>query len=330
MAVTIRLAEKLQRNAPFDLIHCRSYMPAIAGQRMKRKFGTKFLFDMRAFWADERVDGGQWRLDRFTDRAVYKYFKRKESAFFREADHVVSLTEAGRQVMLERPEFEAGGPPISIIPCCVDFEHFAPSSPAGKARARVELGIGEEERVGVFLGSMGSLSMLAEMLDFFEVYKTREPNAHFLLITPDRPKPIIEAARERGLDPSSLTVRSASREEVPFLSAAADYGLFFVRPVPSKRGGSPTKMGELLALGLPIVTNSDVGDVEPLLVELEAGAIVKAFNKEAYREAIDRLAAMPPDRDGIRRRARTRLDLAAAVARYDTIYREMLGLAVAR
>jgi glycosyltransferase involved in cell wall biosynthesis len=330
MAATIRLAYKLQRSAPFDLVHCRSYMPAIAGLRMKRKYGTKFLFDMRAFWADERVEGGQWRLDRLADRTVYRYFKRKERTFFREADHIVSLTEAGKKVILEQPNFESGGPPVSVIPCCVDFDHFTPASPAEWTRARAELAIGDDEKVVVFLGSLGSLSMLEEMLDFFRVFREREPKACFLLITPESPEPIVAAARERGLEPEFLRVRSASRDEVPFLAGAADFGLFFVRPVPSKKGGSPTKMGELLALGLPIATNSDVGDVEHLLAELEAGAIVHSFSDASYREALDRLDAMPFYPEGIRERARARFDLAAAVERYDTIYRDMLRLPAAR
>jgi glycosyltransferase involved in cell wall biosynthesis len=324
-----RKAAELRRIAAFDLVHCRSFLAAIPGHAMKRKSGTRFLYDMRAFWADERVDAGQWRIDRFPYREVYRFVTRRESRFFREADHIVSLTEAGRQVMLARPEFAASGPPISVIPCCVDFDHFVPASPQGRALARAQLGIAEDEKVVAVLGSVGGLTMLEEMLDFFRVYRQREPRARLLMITTSAPGPILDAARGRGVEPERLTIRSASREEVPVFTAAADFGLFFVRPVPSKKAGSPTKMGEMFALGLPIVTNAGVGDVEELCAELKAGAVVRDFTESAYDAAIDALAAMPHDPAGISERARARLDLSVAVAEYDRIYQSLLGVSVA-
>jgi hypothetical protein len=45
-----------------EVVHCRSYISALIGQAAKKKFGTRFIFDMRGFWADERVDGGLWKL----------------------------------------------------------------------------------------------------------------------------------------------------------------------------------------------------------------------------------------------------------------------------
>ncbi len=42
-------ALKLHKKNRFDLIHCRSYIAAEVGLWLKKKFGTKFLFDMRGF-----------------------------------------------------------------------------------------------------------------------------------------------------------------------------------------------------------------------------------------------------------------------------------------
>ena len=53
----------------FSIAHCRSYISAFVGLAMKKKFGTKFLFDMRGFYADERVDGKIW------NRKIIKYNK---------------------------------------------------------------------------------------------------------------------------------------------------------------------------------------------------------------------------------------------------------------
>ncbi len=64
----------------FDIVHCRSYITALAGIWMKRKWGVKFVFDMRGFWADERVDGNIWKLNNPIFKLVYTFFKKKERA----------------------------------------------------------------------------------------------------------------------------------------------------------------------------------------------------------------------------------------------------------
>ena len=70
-----REAERLHRRQPFDLVHCCSYPPALIGLALKRRHGVRFLFDMRGFWADERVDGGLWNLRNPLFRSVFHWFK---------------------------------------------------------------------------------------------------------------------------------------------------------------------------------------------------------------------------------------------------------------
>src|SRR5690348_11149221 len=43
------------------IVHARSYVPSVAAVAIKGVTGAKYLFDMRGFWADERVDGGLWQ-----------------------------------------------------------------------------------------------------------------------------------------------------------------------------------------------------------------------------------------------------------------------------
>jgi glycosyltransferase involved in cell wall biosynthesis len=320
-----RLASRLHRQAPFDLVHCRSYIPALVGLRMKRRYGVRFMFDMRGFWADERVDGHQWNLSNPLFRAVYDYFKRRETEFLEEADHVVSLTDAGKAILLARRADRRHGPPITVIPCCVDFEAFPPVTEVGRASARRLLGIDPDAKVAAYLGSFGSWYMVDEMLDFFRVQLEREPDALFLIISREPREDILAAARARGVPAGRLLVRPASRAEVPRFVAAANYGLFFIKPVFSKKASSPTKMGELLALELPIVTNAGVGDVDRILEEAGAGVVVQSFDEPAYRRALDELDALTPNVDRWRAAARRWFDLRTGIGRYDAIYQGLLG-----
>jgi glycosyltransferase involved in cell wall biosynthesis len=319
-----RLAEQLRRERRFDLVHCRSYLPALVGLGMKRRHDVAFIFDMRGFWADERIDGRIWNLSNPVLRAVYNYFKRREAEFLAQADQIVSLTQAGEDILLaRRPQTEVG-PPITVIPCCVDFAAFPPVTTGDRATARHLLGIAPDARVVAYVGSIGTWYMLGEMLDFFRVQLERDPDALFLIVSREPADKIRAAAARRGVPADRLIIRAASREEVPKFVAAADYGLFFIKPVFSKKSSSPTKMAEFLALELPMVTNRGVGDVERIIAESGAGVVVDRFDEDAYRKALDELEALHPDMDHWRVAARRWFDLEQGIARYDSIYKAIV------
>ena len=69
-----REARKLLAKHHFGLVHCRSYIAAFVGLMLKRRGMIPFLFDMRGFWADERVDGNLWNLRNPLYKSIYTYF----------------------------------------------------------------------------------------------------------------------------------------------------------------------------------------------------------------------------------------------------------------
>jgi glycosyltransferase involved in cell wall biosynthesis len=320
-----RAAISLHRARPFDIVHCRSYIPARAGLALKRRFGVRFLFDMRGFWPDEKVEGNNWNLANPLYAAVYRYFKRLESRLLRGADSIVSLTAAGKAQLLTRPELPGAGERITVIPCCVDFDHFPLATAEARQTARERLGIAANVSVLLYLGSLGSWYMLDEMLDFFRVYASRHPGARLLFVTPDDPRAIREAAAARDLDPDRLTILAASREEVPGLMAAADLGIFFIKPVFSKTASSPTKMGEMLAVGLPIVANKGVGDVERMIDDMQCGVAIGEFTPQSYSRGIARTEELKGSPEERRDRALPWFDVKLGIERYDQVYRQLLA-----
>lgn len=316
-----RLAHRLHAREGFEFSHCRSDLPALVGLWMKRRFGLPFIFDMRGLWADERLDGGIWKLSNPLMRMAYEYFKRREIDFLSEAAHVVSLTKDGERVVRSWRPIPEVGPPITVIPCCADFGAFPPIQASDRTAARRLLGIEPNARVAVYLGSFGGWNLVAEMLDFFRVQLERDPQAIFLIVSHQPREEIVAAAQARGIPPDRVVVRAASRPEVPKLVAAADYGIFLIKPAFSKKASSPTKMGEFLALELPIVTNGEVGDVAQIVEESGAGVLIERFDAAAYRRALDQLERLRPDMQRWREAAHRWFDLELGVTRFDEIYR---------
>ena len=95
-------------------------------------------------------------------------------------------------------------------------------------------------------------------------------------------------------------------------------------PVFSKKASSPTKLGEFLAMELPIVTNRGVGDVDRIMGETGAGVLVDGFNDRAYADALAGLESLAPDMQRWRAAARSWFDIDAGVGRYDSIYRSSI------
>jgi glycosyltransferase involved in cell wall biosynthesis len=318
-----RAAARLHRRAPFDIVHCRSYIPAMAGLSLKRRFGVRFLFDMRGLWPDERVEGGSWPQSSPVYRAVYAYFKRVEARLLQQADHIISLTSAGDRQLRAMPALAGRSPAVTVVPCCADFDHFRLVGADDRARSRAALGIDPAAKVLAYLGSIGSWYMLDEMLDLFRLYAARFPSAVLLFVTHEPEARLRSAAAARGVDPARILVRAASREQVPELVAAADAGLFFIKPVPSKTASSPTKMAEIMALGLPILTNGGVGDVAEIVADTSCGAVVERFDRAGYEAAIDDLEAVAASPEEIRSAGLRWFDVAEGIRRYDRVYRTL-------
>ncbi|MEN9523575.1 MAG: hypothetical protein RL065_1952, partial [Bacteroidota bacterium] len=115
--------QQIIKKNPIKIVHCRSYISALIGLWAKKKWNTKFLFDMRGFWADERVEGKIWNINKQPYSTIYKFFKRKEKQFNLESDAVVSLTHAGKKVLLQWfPSITDDK--ITVIPCCADTDFF--------------------------------------------------------------------------------------------------------------------------------------------------------------------------------------------------------------
>ena len=324
LAALKRAAARLHRASPFDLVHCRSYIPAMVGLDMKRRFGVSYLFDMRGFWPDERVEGGSWSLSNPVHRGVYDYLKRVEARLLRGAGHIISLTQAGKNQLLTRPQFQPSGPDITVIPCCVDFDHFPLLDDSARAVSRAALSIPADAKVVAYLGSVGTWYLLDEMLDFFRVYARHHPGALFLFITPDEPGPILARAELAGIGTDRLVIRSATRDEVPKLMAAADFGLFFIKPCFSKMASSPTKMGEMLAMGLPVVTNAGVGDVAEIVRDTGCGVAIERFDEASYEAAIVSIESLALSARQLRETARSLFDIDIAIDRYEGVYRALV------
>jgi glycosyltransferase involved in cell wall biosynthesis len=110
---------------------------------------------------------------------------------------------------------------------------------------------------------------------------------------------------------------------VPRLMPAADAGVSFIRTGTSKLACCPTKLGEMMALGMPLFVNGEIGDVEEIIRESRGGLVVSRFDKDSLTKAVGALDAFDSSPEQIRSGARRWFDLADGIAAYHSIYRSL-------
>ncbi|MGB1018251.1 MAG: glycosyltransferase [Chitinophagales bacterium] len=319
-------AEQLHKQIGFDILHCRSYISALVGLKMKRKFGTKFLFDMRGFWADERVDGKIWNIRNPIFSLVYKYFKKKEVAFLENADVTISLTHNAKAKILNFKTIKNNPIDIEVIPCCVDLDRFdeAKLKKENKSALRSALGIEENEFVLTYLGSIGTWYMLEEMLDFFKVLLKHKPNSKFLFVTAESKEYIFSEAAKRKIPKDRFVITKADYTEVPLYLSLSNYAVFFILPVFSKSASSPIKQGEIMSMGVPIICNAGVGDTDYVLNKYDCGFLVQDFNESNYEKIISKLDSKIWNKEIIRNAASEFYALDNGIESYNNAYKKIL------
>lgn len=311
----------LNRQKQFSIVHCRSYISAMTGMHMQQRFGTKFIFDMRGFYADERVEGGIWKLSNPVFKAVYNFFKKKEQQFFSTANYTVSLTQKGKNIIQGWKNIKNQPIPIQVIPCCADLDLFSEKSiDAGTLQQlRSQFKLTGNEFVLNYLGSVGTWYMLDEMLDFFKCLLTFKPDARFLFITGEPAGDILGKAKSKGIPEACFIITPAPHKQVPTYLALSSCSIFFIKPVFSKSASSPTKQGEIMGMGMPHICNAGVGDVDDIIDE-RSGVLIKTLNYAAYKSAIQKLLGTIFDKDYIRSRSQQIYSLSAGVEKYKQVY----------
>jgi glycosyltransferase involved in cell wall biosynthesis len=268
--------------------------------------------------AEEYEDAGRWERE----GAPFRITKWIEGVAIRRASGIVVLTERVRRMLFG----DSGDPRVHVIPCCADIEAIEAGAPL-RREVRERLGVGEDP-VLVYVGKFSGWYMEREMAEFFAVAREQRPGLRFLVLTQGDREPIAAELARHAVEPAAATIASAPPQDVPGYLAAADLALCLIRPSPSKASSSPTKIGEYLAAGLPIVATAGVGDCDALLDRPGLGALLQVpIDRPALAAAAtSALALIGDERAGraCREVARRELSLTSrGIPAYDALYRQV-------
>jgi glycosyltransferase involved in cell wall biosynthesis len=294
-------------------------VPSVIALAVKRLTGAKFLFDMRGFWADERVDGGIWPR---TSR-LFRLAKDCERIFLQSADHVVSLTHRAVGEIKTFDYLRGRFPAVTVIPTCADLSKF---------RSLSYRRSGEPFVLG-YVGSAGTWYLFDEVAACFSFLLTIKPHARLLILNRGEHAYIRERLFAMRIPDESVEIREAAHSDVPRFMAGMDAGIFFYKPSYSRLACAPTKLAEFLGCGVPCLSNEGVGDMPHVLETEGVGVVLHSFDHTSRATAVKALLSIV-NQPGVAERcvaaSQRHFSLDAGVAKYATIYEGLLSLRLGR
>jgi glycosyltransferase involved in cell wall biosynthesis len=328
-ALTLKKAYKIAvhifSKSEFELIHFRGYTFGNTVRKLKKKFKIPVIFDMRSFLPDERVLGGMWKLNNPLHFCIYKYFKFLEGKFYKEFDRVISQTHLGEKVIRDWG-FNEEVTKVEVVPCCADLDFFNYNNYSSEDELiRKELSVTNEDFVLGYVGSIGTWYCLDDMMAFFKVLLEKKPNAKFVFLSPVAPEIIFDSAEKLGVELSSIRLKFLDRSQMPRYISIFDWSIFFIKPGIGKAASCPVKHGELMGMGIPIIANTKVGDIDLIVGEEGSGLIVESFNHVSYQNILKKLASFSASKNKIRTIGSKYYNLESGVSSYVKIYNELLN-----
>lgn len=297
-----------------QIFHARSYVPALVGVCLKWVFGVRFIFDMRGFWADERISHGIWP----PGSPLHTVAKTCERFFLLNADAVVSLTHSAVKEMRAFPYLKQSPPHFEVIPTSVDLGRFSPRDRLNRSQFSL-----------CYIGSIARYSF-DEVLACFKELLLMKPDSRLLIFNRDSPGDIATKVAGSGVPSDRIECRAVEPEDMPAAIADADAGIFFTKADFASKAHQPTRFSEFLACGIPCLTNPGIGDIDTLLREGTPGVLLNGRDQESRRAALRELiavAANPKTSLACRMTAEERFSLTAAVRSYSELYSRVVRAA---
>jgi glycosyltransferase involved in cell wall biosynthesis len=205
----------------------------------------------------------------------------------------------------------------------VDVEQVEAGA-ARRAEMRGRFGWSDDHVVLVYAGKFSTWYMAAEMAQLFAALRALVPSARFLVLTQSPPELILDELDRVGVPRSAVVVTRVDPVEVGAHLSAADLAVSFIMPSPSKVASSPTKLGEYLAAGLPVIVGAGVGDTDAIVERERVGVVVHAHGFDDHEAALRAALALRAETgiaDRCRSVARQELSLRdVGIPRYRALY----------
>src|SRR5262245_43100557 len=255
-----------------DIIHARTFIGGLIGLALATVLRAKLIYHNEGFYPDEQVDAGIWHQS----SRQYKVAKALEGLLYSRADAVIALSHKAKTVIENFPRVHREGTPIAVVPSCVDLERFNQTRSA-------KIDPGNTFRL-VYVGSVGGRYDFERVVRFAFIV-SQHRSVQLSVLTQSDKRVVSNILDRSGLPSAAWTVDQVPHRQMPAELAEQNAGVHFLPQGLADFGGSPTKIGEYWAAGLPAVVTPDLGDTDDIILREKVGVVVRGHSDEDYRLA---------------------------------------------
>ena len=202
---------------------------------------------------------------------------------------------------------------LITVPCCVSDDRFT---------SQKNMELTDNRLIFLYTGSLAHWQCGMEMIKLFSLLHQFDDRCYLMLLIPkpDQGK-VIEWAVKFGLTDKAYYVAEVNHQDVPKHLYRGHLGLLLRRNDPVNEVSSPTKFGEYLAAGLPVLMTDCIGDFSRLAIAKNVGFIVPVTCLDNEKILSD------PDflRDIIQYAEQVRADRLIVSTRCQTVAKETLS-----
>lgn len=281
------------------VIHGRSDMPTAAA--ILSFSDTPILWDVRSLWSDQRSHIGTAGWNVMTSRAA----RSLENLSARRASAMSTLTTAIIPILERRHHLL---PTLrEVIPTCVQTSKFLPSAmPSGQVTCLLS---GTFNNYYDLERTKQILEAIRKTIDLKVIWARggESPN-HYLRVGEDE-------------------IITATHEQMPAIVASSHFGIAICRrnQADSLAAVVPTKIGEFLASGRPVIVSEGIGDFDSMFSNSNAGIVVSENDLLSNVAArLQDILANTKTPSECRELAISQFDMEKAIQKYSALYSKML------
>lgn len=308
------------KNYNVKIIHCRGYPSALIGIVIKLIKKSSLIYDMRGFWVDEKKDSLTLNLEKLKDRIIFYTLKKFEKIIIKKSDFIVVLTNKAKYFV--NKNFNYKNKNISVIPCSVNYAQFNFKKYYSLNKFTYsKLSLKPNQKILVYVGSYGEYYMSNEVLNIYFNIKKKIKNFSLLIITNNKAE--FKNLITKFNDKKDIRVINLDWKKIPEYLSVCNLAISLIKPTFAKIASTPTKISEGLAMGLPIISNKNIGDLDDMIKLNKLGCLVdlnKINHITTLRKLLDLFNLKKID---IRKRSRKYFDIEYTVKRYNKIYESL-------
>ena len=308
--VGIYYLRKISHKIKPDLVHLRGFIPAFIFYLSFLKI--KYLYDFRSFAVGEHVDTGNLKEGSITHRI----FENVDKKLIQNSSGIIVLEKYAENLLYQT--YKVPKVPIKIIRTCTDQSLY-------KLKNSYKYSVNRKIKF-VSLGGAIPPYRSDLMLKVVKSLINLGLNVSIDFINKSDHKHILINARKIGFPENCLNIYSLDHNLISHHLNNFDFGLIFYDSSKWRRVCSPTKLGEFLSAGLPIICLEGVDIVDELNKKYNfiLSLSKDAFSKNLIGYSVSQFVKMSFNNKSCQILAKDEFSITIANKMYSEIYKNIL------